>query len=160
MKRNLILLVGTFLMTACAVQKTTYRESSARVIEPGLSVIVTPLIADLQVISQEKITPYVEVFPYEVTLFNLKYVDNFKRTALLNAAKKYNADVIVGAIIDVETTPKGEFQISVTGYPARWVNFRNATAADTWMVDMFQMTPGNSAAVLHSTEKKPIKIDK
>lgn len=95
-----------------------------------------------------------------MTLFNLKYVDNFKRTALLNAAKKYNADVIVGAIIDVETTPQGKFQVSVSGYPARWINFRNATAADTWMVDMFQMTPGNNAAILHSSEKKPIKIDK
>ena len=42
---------------------TTYTESSARNIEPRRGVIAVPLIADLKVMSTERIEPYVEIFP-------------------------------------------------------------------------------------------------
>lgn len=162
MKRNITFLLVLVFLTSCAVQqKTTYRESSARIFEPGLSAIITPLVADMELISQDKIEPYVEEFPYEVNLSTIQYVDNLKRMALLNAAKKYDADVIVSATIEVETTPQGLYRITVIGYPARYVNFRNATAADTWMIDMLQTTRTMSnAAILQGSEKHELRIKK
>lgn len=54
----------------------------------------------------------------------------YKKTALLNAAKKYGADVIVAATIEVETTDSGNLKITVMGFPARYTNFRKATEKD------------------------------
>lgn len=118
---------------------TTYTESSARNIEPARGVIAVPLIADLKVISNERIEPYEEIFPYQVNAAIVNYVPSFKRTAFFNAAKKYNADALVGALIDVSTTEDGYLKISVTGYPARYTNFRNATAQDVWMKTMYEI---------------------
>ena len=142
---------------------TTYTESSARNIEPARGVIAVPLIADLKVISNERIEPYEEIFPYQVNAAIVNYVPSFKRTAFFNAAKKYNADALVGALIDVSTTEDGFLKISVTGYPARYTNFRNATAQDTWMVQMYQLANGehdNDIFMAPNVSKINISVEK
>ena len=73
----------------------------------------------------------------------------YKKTALLNAAKKRGADVIVAATIEVETTDSGNLKITVMGFLARYTNFRMATEKEAWMVGMHQViNQGNVSPVL------------
>lgn len=115
-----------------------YNESSARNIEPGQRILTTPLIADVKVISSEKIKPYTEVFPFVMNPQVKEAVPGFKRTAFAHAAKENNADILVGTDITVTTNDDGYVVVTVTGYPARYANFRNATAQDTWMLEFYR----------------------
>lgn len=127
------------LVYAQKKETSTYRESSARNIEPRQGMIVVPLVADLQVISEDRIKPYEEVFPYVVTPAIVDLVPAFKKTAFLNAARANNADAIVGSSVDVNTTGEGYLKITISGYPAKYTNFRNATKDDVWMTQLYQI---------------------
>ena len=117
---------------------SSYTESAARNIEPRSGVVVTPTIADLQVVSDERIE-YTETLPYYVTPEIVSFVPSFKKTVFFHATKEHGCDALVASLVDVVTTPEGFLQITVTGYPAKYVNFRNATADDVWMVQMYQL---------------------
>lgn len=141
MKKINFLFVAVVLLvlaTSCGTSSVAalYNESSVRLIEPKQNVLITPFLADLELISENKIEPYVEDFSYLVTPESvLNILPSIKVIALQNAASKYGADVLVGAITKVETSADGTFRIIVTGYPAKWINFRKATEKDAWMVD-------------------------
>lgn len=117
---------------------STYTESAARNIEPRSGIIVTPMIADMQIISQERIE-YSETLPYYVTPEIVSFVPSFKKTVFFHATKEHKCDALAASLIDVSTTPEGFLQITVSGYPAKYVNFRNATADDVWMIQMHQL---------------------
>lgn len=121
---------------------STYTESAARNIEPRSGVIVTPLIADMQILRNERVE-YSETLPYYVTPEIVSFVPSFKKTVFFHATKEHKCDALAASLIDVTTTPEGFLQITVTGYPAKYVNFRNATANDTWMVQMHQLINNN-----------------
>lgn len=112
-----------------------YKESSARNLEPKHSVMISPLLADLQVSAERISYTESEMFKdYLVTPDVVKYIADFKKVALSRAAAYYRSDVIIGAIIDVITNAQGRLEITVSGYPAKYVNFRNATAEDLKLV--------------------------
>lgn len=141
-------LAAVSLLAGCSVHRLDYREVSTRLIEPNQGALVTPLIADMELVSEEKIQPYTEEFG-QLTCQSLSCVEVYKKTALLNAAKKYGADVIVAATIEVETTDSGNLKITVMGFPARYTNFRKATEKDAWMVGMHRViNQGNVSPVL------------
>lgn len=132
MKKLLIFAVVATAAASCVPQRMIYRESSGRNIEPAQSAVVTPILADLELVSDTKQT-YVENTDCEVTPAAVAQIENYKNMALLNAAKKYNADTMVAAIINVDTDAYGKLVITVTGYPARYVNFRTMTEKDAWI---------------------------
>lgn len=146
MKKINLLFMAVIIMSLAASCGSSniaaiYNESSVRLIEPKQNVLITPFLADLEIISENKIEPYEEIFPYLVTPTSVKeLLPSVKIIALQNAAAKHNADVLVGAIMKVETTSDGTFKIIVTGYPAKWVNFRKATEKDAWMYDMMSLS--------------------
>lgn len=108
-----------------------YMEASSRYLEPTQAFMTIPVVADLQV-SKDRITyTEKEAFKdYAVTEDMIDLVPNFKQIALCRAARAYKADVILGATIDVITNAQGRFEITITGYPASYVNFRSAKVAD------------------------------
>ena len=122
--------------TTTAIHNLDYSESSARLLDGSSNFMVTPLIADLEVratkITYVETEAFKDVLVTEQTLLNLPA---YKRIALSHAIKAYNADILVGADIDVETSADYHFVITVTGYPAVYRNFRNATEADVQLVD-------------------------
>ena len=132
MKRFLFTLsVATVMLTGCAtttiVQTTDYMESSARVLEPEQSMLLTPLIADLQVSSKKVYYTETEAFAnLEVTPTLIQNIAELKKIALSRAARAYKADVLVGSTIDV-VTKNQRLQITISGYPAYYVKFRNVT---------------------------------
>lgn len=134
---SLVLIIG--LATTSFAQKmdikVDYMESSARYLEPTQSIMTTPLIADLSVIGGQISYTEVEAFKdYEVTEALIDLVPSFKKIALCHAARAYKADMIIGAMVDVITNENGRFEITITGYPAKYVNFRNATQDDIILV--------------------------
>lgn len=135
-----------------------YMESSARILEAEHSLLSTPLIADIEV-SDKKIT-YTEKEMFanmDVTNKRIDEMPELKKIALSRAAQAYNADILVSTTIDV-VTKDDRLEITVTGYPARYVKFRNVNEYDIKVLEKVQMIHrGNSNAVeeiIASPEKK------
>ena len=116
-------------------EKTYYMESSTQNLEPQNTIMASPMIADLKVIGDQIVYTEKEAFKdVEVTTKVIDAISTFKRIALCKAARKYNADLIIGATIDVITNKDGRLEITVVGYPAKYTKFRNATKADIELV--------------------------
>ncbi len=138
MKRFIITLaIASISLVAFAQRdaRVIYQESSTRNLEPDHYMMTAPIIADV-VVSPNKIT-YTEKDAYKlfpVTQGNAEQLKammpDLKKIALSKAAKLHDADLLVGTIIDVITNDEGLLEITVSGYPAKYTNFRNATKAD------------------------------
>ena len=146
-KAVLLFLAGIFAVSCSAPQRLFYREASVRNIEPSQSAVITPMVADLQVITDESISNTI-TFDVKVTAEVIGEIDNYKRLALLNTACKYKADTLVAALTNVDTNRMGYLEITVTGYPAKYVNFHPMTEKDLWITD------------LHSKNKAVVKDEK
>ena len=141
MKKLSTILAVAILATSCTLQQTpppnvehAYYESSVRILEPEQSMLLSPVMADLEV-SKYKVThtereAFVNV---SITPAVIENIAEFKKIALSRAAKAHNADVLVGTIIDVATVNK-RLEITVSGYPAYYRNFRTATKEDAELV--------------------------
>lgn len=154
---SLIILVS--ILTSCKgpTYVTSYKSTESREFEPRQGVIVTPLIADMKVLSQTAVKDsttfdiLVSTIPtYEIT----SWISEYKKEVLSMMLKKYNADAIVAPLTDVTTTKEGNMKICISGYPAKYVNFRNATTVDTWMVPLYNVIDKNSTEPLNSLNTK------
>lgn len=137
MKR--IILVFLAVISICQLSAQTkrtsvevdYMEASSRYLEPSQAFMTIPVVADIQVSGKQIIYTERDAFKdYVVTDDLIKLVPNFKQIALCRAARAYKADIILGAMVDVITNADGRFEITITGYPASYVNFRNAQKSD------------------------------
>ncbi len=99
-------------------------------------IVMNPLIADLQVIGTERIS-YRETFEVALDQSSVGRIEGYKNLALSHAEKEYKADVILDAKFDVRADDK-EVEIIVSGYPAVYKNFRNATKKDKWMIRLYR----------------------
>ena len=137
-----------------------YMESSARYMEPSQNIMTAPMIADLQVVGGSVSHTETEAFKnYEVTEELIQLVPGFKRIALSRAARAHKADVIIGAMVDVITNENGRLEITITGYPAKYVNFRNATSNEIELVKKGQtVILDNSSDVLDAPDQQ-IKVE-
>lgn len=141
MKKFFLLTVAVLMFAVSAsaqqhIEKIEYQESSARNLEPEHLMLLTPLIADLEV-SAIKVQ-HTETKAFEnivITQDVLKMMSELKKVALSRAARECKADVLVGTTIDVITNSNGRLEITVTGYPAMYRNFRKAEAADLEVVE-------------------------
>jgi len=130
-----LFLIIVFSLSSCYEMKYTYRSKTSRISEPTYSGHITPWVADIQIISTEKIT-YSEVFNVLLNNFtNDNTIEPYKNYIIGVASKKNNADIILAPLFEVETTDEGFLKITITGYPAKFVNFRNATPNDEWFVN-------------------------
>lgn len=137
-----------------------YMESSARYMEPSQNIMTTPMIADLEVIGGSVSYTETEAFKnYEVTEELVQLVPGFKRIALSRAARAHNADIIIGAMVDVITNGNGRLEITITGYPARYTNFRNATSDEIELVRMGQTVILDNSGEVLDTPDHQIKVE-
>ncbi|MBQ8367353.1 MAG: hypothetical protein IJX40_06415 [Alistipes sp.] len=154
MKKLFLFAAAVAFITSCSPTEyvttaTTYdyRESSARLLEGNSNFIVTPTIADLSVSDKKIIHKETDAFAhFGVTRSVINNIAAYKRIALSKASKAYNADILLGAEIDVETIDN-HLVITVTGYPAVYKKFRNATEKDLELVRDVQDIR-NSASVI------------
>lgn len=153
--KRLFIYVGLALgLVSCVVAEpiqtgrttnTTYEyeyvieDASARILEPEATMLLTPLIADLEVSKQRVVYVEKDAFADKViTREMLGNLDTMKAIALANAAQKFNADIMIGCTINVKTVNK-RLEITVQGYPATYKNFRNATIKDIELVESAQI---------------------
>lgn len=148
-----------FLLTGCAQPQyvTSYKSTESRDFEPRQGVVVTPLVADMKVLSQSAVKDSV-VFDILVATIPADQISSWvyecKKDAMSLLMKKFKADAIVASLSEVSTTPEGLMKIVISGYPAVYQNFRNATAADSWMVPMYTIIDKNSSDPIHHTDTK------
>ena len=126
------------------VQETVdYMESSAREMSFTHNIMTTPLVADLEVISEKIELTITDPFKdYIVSRDLVALIPTFKAIALTEAVKMLksqkgiDADIILGSLVDVRTIypdgkdKPGRLAITISGYPAKYVKFRNATGTD------------------------------
>lgn len=119
------------------IERIEYQESSARTLESDQQMFLAPVIADLEV-SPTRITHTErEAFAnIEITPEVIDAIATFKSIALSQAAHAFKADVIVGATIDVRTNSSGRLEITVTGYPASYCNFRIAQRTELELIEL------------------------
>jgi hypothetical protein len=141
--------------------KVTYSSAESRDFEPRQGVIVTPLLADLKVITQTSIRDSV-IFSILVASISqsqiTSWVVEYKKQAMSLLLKKYKADAIIGSLTDISTTSDGRMMITISGYPAVYTNFRNATSADVWMTSLYGIIDKNATSTLNPQETKTVVI--
>ena len=138
-KHFILSVLAVLALASCSTVQTSvridYMESSTENLEPQNMIMTSPMIADLKVIGDQITYTETEAFKdIEVTRWVIDAIPNFKRIALCKAARQYNADLIIGATIDVVTNKDGRLEITVVGYPAKYTKFRNATKEDVELV--------------------------
>ncbi len=135
-----------------------YNSTAARNLEASHEMMVTPLLADVklqpvgrQVFGEDRFY-YVDIEASDA--WKAQTIDQLKRQALFDFTKEFQADVIIGALISAQTVDENKdgmvdregnrykVRITISGYPANYVNFRNATQNDRWIKD--QMLKGNN----------------
>lgn len=133
MKKLLLFALATLLSMSVFAQKDRlqYQESSARSLEPAHSVMITPFVADMQLLGDRISYTESEAFAgYAITPAIVEFIPTFKNIALSRAARHHKADAIVAATVDVITNNDGRIEITISGYPVKYINFRNATLED------------------------------
>ena len=115
---------GCFL-TGCSVMNSSLM-NSASYAKPAVAPVVSAVFADLEV-SPNKIT-YVSMPSKSVVLGGY---DNVINTAVREALlANGDADVLIALQTQVKYNAEGRIEsVVVTGYPAKYVNFRNADDA-------------------------------
>ncbi len=125
-------LLVALVFSSCS--KKTYSYAETRTVEPTQSVNVVLVVAELEV-SQERIT-YAERLSVKAnSLSNSEFnalVEQEKVQVINNATTAHEADLIVAPVVSVQTDVKNNLIISVSGYPAKYKNYRNATQEDQW----------------------------
>ena len=125
-------LLAALAFSSCS--KKTYSYAETRTVEPTQSVNVVPVVAELEV-SQERIT-YAERLSIKAnSLSNSEFkalVEKEKAQIISNATTAHSADLLVAPVVSVQTDVKNNIIVSVSGYPAKYKNYRNATQEDQW----------------------------
>lgn len=143
------------IVTQTQSKSLEYMESSARVLEAEHHMLAIPVIAELDV-SDKKIN-YTEKDMFanlDVTHALLNNIVELKKIALSRAARAYDADVLLGATIDV-VTKNGRLEITVSGYPAHYVKFRKAKNEDVELIkNVYNVKTVNGADVINTQATK------
>ena len=106
---------------SCGTTSSLAVKNSATYTNGAAELFVTPVLADLKV-SSAKIT-YTMSINDEVGHFGM---NNIIATAVKEALKAYGADVLVGMETSVIYKSDVATSITITGFPANYVNFRSA----------------------------------
>lgn len=164
MKKLCLLLTGLLLLGGCHcafAQRETqkinenywYNSTAARNLEPSHEILVTPLLADVevQVKGPEGRRTFDEIYYVDADYTREskdRFITELKKQALFDFSNRYNADVIIGALISTQTIDddkdglvdregsRYKVRITIIGYPANYVNFRNAKESDRWVKEL------------------------
>lgn len=127
-------LLAVLILASCTTTKISYNEYTTRQTDPVMTdPYITPTVADLEV-SQTKET-IAETFTNDLTLkskFDKKSIERWKEVTLEKMMKEFNSDVIVAPIFSISTSnDMKNINVEVSGYPAKYTNFRNMQVADS-----------------------------
>lgn len=139
MKKIYVLLAGTILLNSCGLSRYS-RQVSYRNLEPMTRAIAAPLANDIRVIGPKIDTTIVYTFGKREFV---RSIGDWKTIAINDAIQNRGADLLVAGSIDSEfeagksvkkrlgKMTRAVLQVTVTGYPAVYANFRNLDIPDT-----------------------------
>jgi hypothetical protein len=139
MKRTILtfLAILAIFNIANAQNKHNITQSQARLIESDFSVVTAPIIGELGEISPPKITDSVEFFIGGFKDARAEIVPNledYKRYTIAHFCTKSGFDIIINPLFQISTNAEGDMlKVIVTGFPAKYKSFRQATENDKWM---------------------------
>jgi len=135
-----------------------FQDSETHMSQPELRVFVNPQVCDLEMIYPGKPREeYQQFFPIKSieTLSEAEFT-NLKNRALYQFAQEHGADIIIEPIFNSTITERDtkRLLITVSGYPARYVNFRplGKSEADLEMVRI--VYPAAFQETVESKERK------
>ncbi|HOR03500.1 MAG TPA: hypothetical protein PLI58_02495 [Candidatus Syntrophosphaera sp.] len=136
MKKIVLLFVvlSILFLTSCSIIGINSVTSKTKDIYG--SVIHLPVVVDL-IVQNTKITKeFTTECPQNPTD---DVIEDVKSIAIAAALKEHSADVLIEPNYDVQITSKSasnsEIKVVVTGYPATYKNFRNATKGDVELIE-------------------------
>lgn len=143
----LFLLVAILLSSCSAIY--TYRESTARYVEPMRAGFITPVVADMK-ISPTKIS-YTAKFENTLSKRDVISIMNdvnnnreagivltWKKNTMAAALKQHQADDIITPTFEITPSEDLKYiEVTVTGYPANYINYRKATQEDVNLIVPF-----------------------
>ena len=137
------------LSVSCSSQYSGITENNTRLMPVTSTAHTMPTVAELRV-SSAKISHQVTV----ANKYSFRDIADFgdspkmvylQKLALTQAAQKYDADIIVAPSYSITTSDDMKsITVTVTGYPANYVNFHTATAAE---MDIINKDPEHSMVV-------------
>ena len=109
-------------------EEHAFEEAITRAAEPEVKVFIQPLIADLQMIEKER-QPY-GPYTYKNQIsrkFDYRRIGKLQKRALYQAVQISDADVLIEPLFDsyIDESDPHKLVINLTGFPAKYVNFRN-----------------------------------
>ena len=115
-----------------------FEEASAREATPNVAVFVFPQICDLNMLSSTRVDygPYDFTLAKDLNAMNEAELANVKTRALQKACKLAGADLIIEPLYTSTVYDKDNktIWVSLSGYPASYVNFRSLKPADIEMI--------------------------
>lgn len=172
-KQGLFFLVAAALLSSCTVTKMArYNEVAYRNLEPKQDAVIVPLKGEIEVLADKDGTYTriagatkrsgtdlmngVVVYPLEETLLPYE-IQEWKKRAVNEVAKAYEADLIVGALVDVEYAENVKIDkrdkdvkciltVKISGYPARFKGFRNLDVSDPSVLEYYMQTTNRGDA--------------
>ena len=158
MKKIIISLISVVFAVSCAstAQVAGIPVMSARLLNTSIysagdspiPLIITPVQVDLEV-SDKKISYHLEV----TDNIRMGGLENIVRTAVREALDINGGDVLVGLEKQIKYNSAGkEEYISITGYPAKYVNFR--TCDNPELLTQPAATSNSESAPLSILKKK------
>lgn len=163
LKTMLLAAAGAIVATLSAVaddknQQVLFQDSEMHMSQPELRIFVTPQVCDMEMIYPNK--PRSE-YSYAVEIRSIDALTeaeftNLKNRTLYKFAKEHGADIIIEPIFNsyVTTDNKNILNITVTGFPARYVNFRPLGKSDVDL-DMVRIVyPAGYQQAVESKQRK------
>lgn len=146
MKKILLFMFALCAMSATAQNVFRFHENEGRKNEPSYNTYAKPLVCELQVLDNP-ITKGKEALRWsfkmnkdEVEVAFKGNTENLRKYAIYRTISEFKADCLVAALVNIDTedADRQGYTISVTGYLANFVNWRNAEAADFEWIRMEQ----------------------
>lgn len=174
-KKSILAAVVVVLAGSCAVTNTfDYQSVETRKVEPRIDAVTVPLNAEITVLrdsSGELLkAERTIVFKADVDFVPGTMTDNkieqFRNIALNRVAQEYKADLLVGALTDVQYSKKEgnksreELTVRVSGYPAVYSDFKSVAPSDEWLLDYYLMRQKATSISKNVHETKPEKEKK
>ncbi len=123
----LVVLAGTFTASAQKKAVKLMEQTEARYVEPKVRVYITPQIADMKMLTEEReqFGPYRFDVPGGLENLDQYAIDECKKRALYNAITESEGDALIEPIYNVQilsSEPK-VMLVTLSGYPVKYVNF-------------------------------------
>lgn len=162
-----ILLAGTaFTATAQKKEVKLMEQTEARFVEPRVQVYITPQVAEMKMLTEEReqFGPYRFDVPGGLENLSQYIIDECKKRALYNAITESEGDALIEPIYNVQilsSEPK-VMLVTLSGYPVKYVNFhplKDPKELETMRIT-YTGNHGNTSAAQEAAPAAPAKSSK